>query len=73
MKKVKNFLSKNKILGVVGLTSLFASSAQAAVTFNESTGFSGSVDLLFFYSCVGVVVGATTIVWSLKKALSFFR
>ncbi|ULO01294.1 putative membrane protein [Campylobacter sp. RM5004] len=73
MKKVKNFLSKNKILGVIGLTSLFASSAQAAVTFNETSGFGGSVEMLFFYSAVGVVVGAVTVVWAIKKAIAMFR
>lgn len=73
MNKVKNFLSKNKILGVIGLASLFASSAQAAVAFDTTKGFSGTVELNFFYSAVAVVVGAVTAIWAIKKAIAMFK
>lgn len=73
MKKNKNFLSKNKILGVVGLTSLFVSSAQAAITFDETAGFGGSVDLVYFYSAAGAVVVAMAAMWSVKKGIAFFK
>ena len=73
MKKVKNFLSKNKILGATTLTALMASSAQAAITFDETTGFSGSVDLIYFYSAAGAVVVALAAMWSVKKGIAFFK
>ncbi|MBZ7976122.1 hypothetical protein [Campylobacter sp. RM12637] len=73
MKKVKNFLSKNKILGAIGLSTLLASSAQAAVTFDATKGFSGSVDLLFFYTCVSIAIGAMVSIWAVKKGVAFFK
>lgn len=73
MNKVKNFLSKNKVLGATALTALMASSAQAAVAFDTTKGFSGTVELNFFYSAVAVVVGAVTAIWAIKKAIAMFR
>lgn len=73
MKKVKNFLSKNKILGATALTALMTSSAQAAVTFDTTKGFGGAVELNFFYSAVAVVVGATASIWAIRKAIAMFR
>lgn len=73
MKKVKNFLSKNKILGVVGLASLFASSAQAAVTFDETAGFGGSIDLAFFYGGAALILTAYGSMFAIKRVISMFK
>lgn len=72
MKKVKNFLSKNKILVATALTALMASSAQAAVTYDKANGLSGSIDLDLFYQGAVILLGAITTIWGVKKVFAMF-
>lgn len=57
--KVANFFASvgngAKALVVAGSTAL-ATSAKAAVTFNETTGFSGSIDTVYFTSAIVLLV-----------------
>lgn len=64
--------SKSKIL--VGSFIAFASTNSfAAVTFDPTTGFGGTVDLTFFYSCIAIAIPALVAIWAVKKGISIFR
>ena len=64
-------LTKIASLGVLGL--IGASNANAAVTFSETTGFGGSVDLTFFYSAVPLVVVAMVAVAAVGLGIKMFK
>lgn len=61
-----------KVAGASTAVVVGASNANAAVTFAEATGFSGSVEMLFFYSAVGIVVVASTAMWAVNKGVRLF-
>ncbi|MCZ6157805.1 hypothetical protein [Campylobacter ureolyticus] len=76
MKKVKNFLAtrKGKFLGVFTLGSLMATNAMAeGITFTKDTGFSGSFDLTYYYSAIGIVVTAIAVVAAIGLGIRQFR
>lgn len=75
MGKVKEFAktAKAKVLGVLTLGAVGATNAMADVTFSEGTGFSGSFDLSYFYSAVGIIVSAIAIVSAIGLAIRQFR
>ena len=64
-------LTKIATAGVLGL--IGASNANAAVTFSDTTGFSGSVDLTFFYSAVPLVVVAMVAVAAVGLGIKMFK
>ena len=63
----------SKVLSVGVLIGLGASTANAAVTFSETTGFSGDLDLKFFYSSVPLVVTAIVAVMAVGIAIKLLR
>lgn len=73
MKSLKEFLSKNKFLSVMGLVALLSNFANAAVTFDVSKGFSGTIELTFFYSAVAIIIVAVASIWAVRKAIALFR
>lgn len=74
MKKLTNLLNKNKKISVASVVALASTSAMAApVKFAEAIGFTGDVDLKYFYSAAAIVVTATAGIWAVKKAISIFR
>ena len=64
-------LTKIATAGVLGL--IGASNANAAVTFSDTTGFGGSVDLTFFYSAVPLVVVAMVAVAAVGLGIKMFK
>lgn len=76
LKAIKKSLveHKDKALVALGLasTTVGTTGAHAAVTFAEATGFSGSLELLFFYSAVGVIVVALCAMWAVKSGVKLF-
>ena len=64
-------LTKIATAGVLGL--IGASNANAAVTFSDTTGFAGSVDLTFFYSAVPLVVVAMVAVAAVGLGIKMFK
>ena len=75
MNKLRNFFKSAKAkvgafltAGIVG-----ASSANAAITFQEGTGFAGDFDLTYFYSAIGIVVTAIAIVAAIGLGIRQFR
>lgn len=64
-------LTKIGSLGLLGL--IGASSANAAVTFAEATGFGGTLDLTFFYSAVPLVVTAMVAVIAVGLGIKMFK
>ncbi len=67
MKKLTKIASAG-VLGLIG-----ASNANAAVTFSDTTGFGGSVDLTFFYSAVPLVVVAMVAVAAVGLGIKMFK
>lgn len=67
MKKLTKIASAG-VLGLIG-----ASNANAAVTFSDTTGFAGSVDLTFFYSAVPLVVVAMVAVAAVGLGIKMFK
>ena len=47
--------------------------SNAAVTFDESTGFGGAIDLTFFYSAVPLVVVAIVAVLAVTLGIKMFK
>lgn len=70
--------AKEKTLAFLGLGTVAAGSgvlptaSNAAVTFSEATGFGGTVELLFYFSAVTVVVIALTTFWAVGKGIRLF-
>ena len=64
-------LTKIATAGVLGL--IGASNANAAVTFTAADGFSGEIDLTFFYSAVPLVVVAMVAVAAVGLGIKMFR
>lgn len=64
-------LTKIATAGVLGL--IGASNANAAVTFSDTTGFAGTVDLTFFYSAVPLVVVAMVAVAAVGLGIKMFK
>ena len=64
-------LTKIATAGVLGL--IGASNANAAVTFSDTTGFAGAVDLNFFYSAVPLVVTAMVAVAAVGLGIKMFK
>lgn len=64
-------LTKIATAGVLGL--IGASNANAAVTFSDTTGFGGSVDMTFFYSAVPLVVVALVAVSAVGLGIKMFK
>ena len=74
--KVKGFLqtSKAKVLGAVVAASIVCvDTVSADVTFSKDNGFTGTFDLTYFYSAIGIIVTAIAIVAALGLALRQFR
>lgn len=67
MKKLTKIASAG-VLGLIG-----ASNANAAVTFSDTTGFAGTVDLTFFYSAVPLVVVAMVAVAAVGLGIKMFK
>ena len=68
MKKLSKVLSVGGLVGLVG-----ASNANAAVTFSDTTGFGGTLDLTFFYSAVPLVVTAIVAVAAVALGIKLLR
>lgn len=70
--------AKEKTLAYLGLATVAAGSgiaptaSNAAVTFAEATGFGGSVELLFFFSAVAIVVTAKVTMWAVGHGVRLF-
>lgn len=64
-------LTKIGSLGLLGL--IGASNANAAVTFSDTTGFAGTLDLAFFYSAVPLVVTAMVAVIAVGLGIKMFK
>ncbi len=64
---------KNVGLALVGGLVALTSNANAAVTFSDTTGFGGSVDLTFFYSAVALVVVAIVAVAAVGLGIKMFK
>jgi len=74
--KVKAFLqtSKAKVLGAVVAASIVCvDTVSADVTFSKDNGFTGTFDLTYFYSAIGIIVTAIAIVAAIGLALRQFR
>lgn len=71
--KEKMGAAKNKALVAVGLGVVATTGANAEVTFAENSGFSGTFDLSYFYSAIGIIVSAIAIVAAIGLALRQFR
>jgi hypothetical protein len=67
MKKFLNIVTAG-VLGVIG-----ASNANAAITFSDTTGFGGSLDLNFFYSAVPLVVTAMVAFIAVGLGIKMFK
>ncbi len=76
-KRAVNFLveQKDKALAALGIGVLGGAptASNAAVTFSDSTGFGGSVDLTFFYSAVPLVVVAMVAVAAVGLGIKMFK
>jgi hypothetical protein len=73
--KVKAFLqtSKAKVLGAVTAAAVCVDTVSADVTFSKDNGFTGTFDLTYFYSAIGIIVTAIAIVAAIGLALRQFR
>lgn len=60
-------------IAVLGAVLTLSSNAMAAVTFAESSGFGGEVDLKFFYSAVPLVVVAMVAVAAVSLGIKMFK
>lgn len=68
-------LSKIKMFGLALMGALLglAPNANAAVTFDEATGFGGSLDLTFFYSAVPLVVTSIVAIIAVTLGIKLLR
>lgn len=62
-----------KVAGASTAVVVGASNANAAVTFSDTTGFAGAVDLNFFYSAVPLVVTAMVAVAAVGLGIKMFK
>ncbi|MBU0632603.1 hypothetical protein KKA17_08155 [bacterium] len=61
-------------LGLIGANyALVGQKAAAAVSFDNTTGFSGSFDLVFYYSAIGIIVTAIAVVAAIKLGILQFK
>jgi len=71
--KILEKLKSSKALVLTAGSVLATVSANAAVSYDPTAGFSGDFDLTPFYSAVGIVVGAVAVVAAVKLAIGMFR
>jgi hypothetical protein len=64
---------KNVSLALVGGVIALSSNANAAITFSDTTGFGGTLDLNFFYSAVPLVVTAMVAVIAVGLGIKMFK
>lgn len=66
---------KDKALAALGVGILGGAptASNAAVTFSDTTGFAGAVDLNFFYSAVPLVVTAMVAVAAVGLGIKMFK
>jgi len=64
---------KNYGLALVGSMVALSSNANAAITFSDTTGFGGELDLAFFYSAVPLVVTAMVAVIAVGLGIKMFK
>lgn len=74
MMKIKNTFSRNKnALVATGLIALGSLEASANVTYTSLTGFAGTFDLTPYYTAVGIIVTAISVIAAVGLALRQFR
>lgn len=67
--------AKDKALALIaGVGAIVgATNAEAAVSYSEATGFTGTFDLGPYYSAIGIVVGAIAVVAAIGLAIKTFK
>ena len=73
LEKIASVANKSKALMIGAGASMFATASQAAVTFDEATGFGGSIDTKYFTTAAVLVVTLLGVVIAIKYGLSLLR